>query len=89
MDVEMRLTKLRDVRRSRGLSQAGLGSRVGVKQPRVGMIEGGANVTRETAERYAKALLCDVSGLVMPEEPTIALKLSDLSPELLATLTKK
>jgi len=85
----MRLTRLREVRWDRGLSQRDLGSRVGVKQPRVGMIESGANVTRETAERYAKALLCDVNQLVEPTEPTITLKLSELPPELLATLTKK
>ncbi len=82
----MHLENLRNVRRSRNLSQSQLGSRIGVQQPRVAMIEGGANVSRSTAERIARVLLCDVSDLVKPEEPTITLRVSDLTPELLTKL---
>ena len=84
----MHLKNLKQVRRSRNLSQRELGERIGVYQPRVAMIEGGANVTRETAERIAAALLCDVSDLVQPEEPTITLKVSDLPPEILQLLRR-
>jgi transcriptional regulator with XRE-family HTH domain len=84
----MHLENLRNVRRSRNLSQSQLGSRIGVQQPRVAMIEGGANVTRETAERIAGALLCDVSDLVKADEPTITLKVSELPTGLLETLKK-
>ncbi len=82
----MHLENLRNVRRSRNLSQSQLGSRIGVQQPRVAMIEGGANVTRDTAERIAGALLCDVSDLVRPEEPTITLRLSEIPPKMLEML---
>jgi transcriptional regulator with XRE-family HTH domain len=84
----MHLENLRNVRRSRNLSQSQLGSRIGVQQPRVAMIEGGASVTRETAERIAGALLCDVEDLIKPEEPTITLKLSDIPPQMMRLLTK-
>jgi transcriptional regulator with XRE-family HTH domain len=84
----MHLENLRNVRRSRNLSQSQLGSRVGVQQPRVAMIEGGANVTRDTAERIARALLCDVADLVKPDEPTITLRLSEIPPQMLEMLTK-
>jgi transcriptional regulator with XRE-family HTH domain len=84
----MRLENLRNIRHDRNLSQSQLGSRIGVQQPRVAMIEGGANVTRETAVRIAGALLCDVEDLVKPEEPTITLRLSEVPPEMLEMLQK-
>jgi transcriptional regulator with XRE-family HTH domain len=73
---------------SRNLSQRQLGERLGTTQGRVSMIETGANVSRETAERYARALLCDISDLVTPDEPTVTLRLSEIPPELLGALTK-
>ena len=85
----MRLLRMKDVRRDRGLSQRALGERLGMVQARVAMIESGANILPRTAERIASALLCDVSDLIKPEESTITLKVSELPPELLATLTKK
>jgi len=84
----MRLMRLRHVRRDRGLSQRELAARVGMYQPRISMIEGGTPIRVETAERLAKALLCNVSDLVKPEEPTITLRLSEIPPQVLETLTK-
>ena len=82
----MRLLRLRDVRRDRGLSQRELGERVGMHQPRIAMIESGTQIRPETAERIARGLLWEVNDLVKPEEPTITLKLSELPPGLLETL---
>jgi transcriptional regulator with XRE-family HTH domain len=87
--VNMQLNNLKNMRRDRGLSQRELGQRIGVLQARVARIEGGTSVSPETAEKLSKALLCDVGDLVIPREPTITLKLSDLSPEMLQTLAKK
>ena len=88
----MHLENLRTVRKSRGLSQEEVGARLGLAesgaQSRIAMIEGGANVSRDTAERIARVLLCDVEDLVKPEEPTITLRLSEITPELLAALQK-
>jgi transcriptional regulator with XRE-family HTH domain len=84
----MRLMRLRDVRRDRGLSQRELGKRVGMHQPRIAMIESGTRIRPETAERIARGLLCDVADLVKPEEPTITLRLSEVPPQLLETLKK-
>ncbi len=91
LEVYMRLKRLRDVRQSRNLSQSALAARVSSTwdQPRISKIEDGASVRPETADRIAKALLCNVGDLVMPEEPTVTLKLSDLPPEILTLLAKK
>lgn len=85
----MQLKKLRDVRRDRGLSQREVGERIGVHQPRIASIEGGTNVGRGTAERLSKALLCEISDLVEPTVPTITVKVTDLTPEMLQALTSK
>jgi transcriptional regulator with XRE-family HTH domain len=84
----MKLMRLRDVRRDRGLSQRELGERVGMRQPRIAMIESGTQIRPETAERLARGLLCDVADLVKPEDPTITLRLSEVPPQLLETLKK-
>jgi transcriptional regulator with XRE-family HTH domain len=84
----MQLMNLGDVRRSRGISQSDLGRRIGVRQARIASIEGGTSVSRETAEKLAGALVCGVEDLVRANEPTITLKLSDVSPEVLALLKK-
>ena len=85
----MQLMNLGDVRRSRGISQSDLGRRIGVRQARIASIEGGTSVSRETAERLANALLCDVGDLMQPTEPVITLRLSDLSPEILRAIGKR
>jgi transcriptional regulator with XRE-family HTH domain len=85
----MQLKNLRDVRRNRRLSQSDLGRRIGVRQARVASIEGGTSVSRETAEKLASALLCDVGDLMRPDEPVITLRLSDISPEMLQAISKK
>jgi transcriptional regulator with XRE-family HTH domain len=82
----MQLDNLRNVRRDRALTQEALGRRIGVGQARISSIEWGTNVSRDTAERLADALLCDVADLTQPKEPTLTFKLSDLSPEVLALL---
>ncbi len=83
------MKKLRDVRRDRGLTQSELGERIGVNQPRISSIEWGTNISRDTAEKLAKALLCDVNDLVDPGVPTITVKVSDLPADVLRTLTSK
>ena len=85
----MQLNNLRNIRRDRGLSQSELGQRIGVMQARIASIEGGTSVSPETAERLSTALLCDVGDLVIPREPTITLRLSDLSPEMLQAIEKR
>lgn len=80
--------RMRSVRRSRGLSQESLGRRLGTTQGRIAVIEGGASITQETADRVASALMCSVSDLVQVEEPTLTFKVSELPPEVLALLKK-
>ena len=58
-------------------------------QARISSIEWGTNVSRETAERLADALLCDVGDLMRQEEPTITLRLSDVPPEMLQAIGRK
>lgn len=84
----MKVERLANVRRSRGLSQRALGQRLGMSQPRIATIEGGLSITKATAERIAAALLVDVSELVEPREPTVTLKVSDLTPEMLKAISK-
>jgi len=85
----MQLNNLRNIRRDRGLSQSELGQRVGVSQGRIASIEGGTSIGRANAKKLASALLCDVGDLMRPDEPVITLRLSDVPPEMLRTLTKK
>lgn len=80
--------RMRNVRRTRGLSQADLGRRLGTSQGRIAVIEGGASITQKTAEKVATALLCRVDDLVAPEEPVLHIRLSDLNPQMLRMLTK-
>jgi transcriptional regulator with XRE-family HTH domain len=87
--VHLDRERMRSIRRNRGLSQEALGRRLGTTQGRIAVIEGGASITQETAERVASALLCSVSDLVQPEEPTLTFKVSELSPEILRLLTRK
>ena len=84
----MKVERLREVRKSRNLSQRALGQKLGWSQPRIATIEGGLSIKRETAERLAGVLLCDVSDLVRVEEPTLTFKVSELPAEVLALLKK-
>lgn len=87
----MRLDKerMRRVRHARRLSQAELGRRLGTSQGRIAVIEGGASITPETAEKVASALVCSVNDLVAAEEPVLQIRLSDLSPQMLEALTSR
>ena len=85
----MQLSRMKEMRREAGLTQEAVGKRMGTTQGRVTTIEGGASVRMETAARVAKAIGCDVKELVDEREPVITLRLSELSPEQIAVLTKK
>lgn len=84
----LKIERLKDVRRDRGLSQRELGRRVGMNQPRVSSIETGLNVSPALAQRFADVLMCDVADLRTPEEPTLTFKVSELPAEVLALLRK-
>lgn len=84
----MKVERLREVRKSRNLSQRALGQKLGWSQLRIATIEGGLSIKRETAERLAVVLLCDVSDLVRVEEATLTFKVSDLPAEVLELLRK-
>ncbi len=84
----MKIERLKDVRRDRGLSQRELGRRVGMNQPRVSSIETGLNVSPALAQRFAAVLMCDVADLRTPAEPTVTFKVSELPAEVLALLKK-
>jgi transcriptional regulator with XRE-family HTH domain len=84
----LKIERLKDVRRDRGLSQRELGRRVGMNQPRVSSIETGLNVSPALAQRFADVLMCDVADLRTPEEPTLTFKVSELPAEVLALLKK-
>ena len=85
----MKIERLGEVRRSRGLTQDEFSRRVGINsQSRVSSIKRGLHVSPELAQRCADVLMCNVSDLVQPEEPTLTFKLSELNPEVLALLRK-
>ena len=79
---------MKDVKRNRGLTQTELAERIGSNQSYVSKIERGMTVPSRVGEDIAHALLCNVSDLVQPEEPTLTFKVSELSPEVLALLKK-
>jgi transcriptional regulator with XRE-family HTH domain len=85
----MYLRRMKNVRKSRGLTQRELATRLHTDQPRIAKIENGLSVPERTAQRIADVLLCSVADLAEPDEPTVTLKLSELSPEVLALLTRK
>ena len=84
----MRIERLKDVRRDRGLSQRELGKRLGMQQPRISNMESGISISRKLAERIAAELMCDVEDIKTPTEPTLTFKVSELPPEILALLKK-
>lgn len=85
----MHLTNMKRERTRAGLTQVEVGRRMGTTQGRVTTIECGASVRESTAQRVADALGCAVGDLVEPKEPVLTLKLSDLTPEQVAVLTKR
>ena len=84
----MRIERLKDVRRDRGLSQRELGNRLGMQQPRISNMEQGMSISRKLAERIAAELMCSVEDIKSPTEPTLTFKVSELPPEVLALLRK-
>jgi transcriptional regulator with XRE-family HTH domain len=82
----MYLMRMKDVRKSRGLAQRELATRLHTDQPRIAKIENGLSVPGRTAQRIADVLLCNVADLAEPEEPTVTFKLSELTPEVIALL---
>ncbi len=85
----MHLSNMKQERTRAGLTQVEIGKRMGTSQGRVTTIECGASVRPETAERVAAAIGCSVDDLVEPREPVLTLKLSDLTAEQIAVLTKQ
>ncbi len=85
----MQLSRMKAMRRAAGLTQDAVGKRMGTSQGRVTTIEGGASVRPETAERVAKAIGCKVDDLIESNEPVLTFRLSELTPEQIAVLTKR
>ena len=84
----MQLTNMKRERTRAGLTQSEVGERMGTSQGRITTIQCGASVRESTARRVADAIGCDVRDLVEEREPVITLRLSDLTPEQVAVLTK-
>jgi transcriptional regulator with XRE-family HTH domain len=84
----MKIERLRDVRRDRGLSQRQLGERLGMQQPRISNMESGMSISRKLAERIAAELKCSVEDIKTPTEPTLTFKMSELPAEVLELLKK-
>ena len=84
----MKIENMKFVRKDRGLTQRELARRMGTSQARVSSIETGLNVSPKLAQKYADVLMCDVSELRTPEEPTLTFKVSELPAEVLALLRK-
>ena len=80
------MRRMRDFRKSRGLTQRELANRLHTDQPHIAKIENGLSVPESTAQRIADVLLCNVADLAEPEEPTVTFKLSELTPEVMALL---
>lgn len=85
----MQLTNMKRERTRARLRQQDVADRMGTSQGRITTIEGGASVRPETAERVAAAIGCRVDALVEAQEPVLTFRLSELSPEQIAALTKK
>lgn len=84
----MRIERLKEVRRHRGLTQRELGKRLGMQQPRISNMEQGMSISRKLAERIAAELVCSVEEIKTPTEPTLTFKVSELPPEVLELLKK-
>lgn len=84
----MKIENMKNIRKDRGLTQRELARRMGTSQARVSSIETGLNVSPKLAQRYADCLMCDVSELRTPDQPTVTFRLSDLPPELAKFISK-
>lgn len=84
----MKIENMKFVRKDRGLTQRELARRVGTSQARVSSIETGLNVSPTLAQKYADVLMCSVTDLQTPTEPTVTFKVSELPAEVLALLKK-
>ena len=84
----MKIENMKNIRKDRGLTQRELARRMGTGQARVSSIETGLNVSPRLAQKYAECLMCSVSELETPTEPTVTFKVSELPPEVLALLRK-
>jgi transcriptional regulator with XRE-family HTH domain len=84
----MKIENMKFVRKDRGLTQRELARQMGTSQARVSSIETGLNVSPKLTQKYADVLMCDVSELRTPEEPTLTFKVSELPAEVLALLKK-
>ncbi len=84
----MKIENLKNVRKSRGLSQRELGERMGTIQSRISSIESGLNVSPKMAQKFADVLMCDVNELRTPDEPTVTFRVSELPAEVLALLKR-
>jgi transcriptional regulator with XRE-family HTH domain len=80
---------MREVRRRAGITQTSLARKIGTTQGYIGQIERGLDAPPTMANRIAAGLGVGVQELAGRDEATITLKLSDLSPEILAALTKQ
>lgn len=70
--------RIREIRRKLGLSQAGLGERVGLTQGQVGHLENGArNLTLEWMKRIARAMNVSVAELLVDEDNPDRLSLEE------------
>lgn len=85
----MQLTNMKRARTEAGLTQESVGKKMGTSQGRITTIEGDASVRPETAKRIAAAIGCTVDDLVEAREPVLTFRLSELSPEQIAVLTKR
>ncbi len=85
----MYLKNLRTIRKWRGLTQEETANRTGLTQGRISALELGASCGTGTASRLATALSCRIEDMQRPESPTVTLRLDELSPEMLAALTKR
>lgn len=84
----MKIERLKEVRRDRGLTQREPGKRLGMQQPRISNMEQGMSISRSLAERVAAELMCSVEEIKTQTEPTLTFKVSELPPEVLALLRK-
>lgn len=84
----MKIEKLKEVRKDRGLTQRELGKRLGMQQPRISNMESGMSISRKLAERIAAELMCSVEAIKTPTEPVLTFKVSELPDEVLALLKR-
>jgi DNA-binding XRE family transcriptional regulator len=85
----LKLDHLYERRTARGWSQYDLADVSGVPQPTISRAENGLRVSRRTALLLAECLDTTPEALGGPDEPGLYVRFSDLTPEMLQTLTSK